>query len=142
MDLDLLVKVLNKKPIQLVGSVRSWVESEKIKSGVTFADIVTLNIDEPEVLFQIEDLERVEQSVSFATAIADNDLEKKRGISSAKIAADNIDEPEMLASTEDLETKQRTGFAKIVSGNIEKPKVPDPTEDLSLVEVARHIAEE
>ncbi|KAF9200548.1 hypothetical protein BGZ49_009202 [Haplosporangium sp. Z 27] len=131
---------------------------EKMKAGISFADVVAENIEEPEVLAQTEDLEKMKQGVTFAEVAAENieepevlaqteDLEKmKQGVTFADVAAENIEEPEVLAPTEDLEKmKQGLTFADVAAENSEESEVLAPTEDLekmkdglSFAEVAQH----
>ncbi|KAG0352130.1 hypothetical protein BC939DRAFT_437922 [Gamsiella multidivaricata] len=118
---------------------------EKMKHGISFADVVAENIEEPvketeeqEILAPTEDLEKMKQGISFADVVAENieepttedgevlapteDLEKmKQGISFADMAKHNLDdssdkEAEVLAPTEDLEKmKQGVSFADVVA---------------------------
>ncbi|KAG0224931.1 hypothetical protein BGW41_004867 [Actinomortierella wolfii] len=119
----------------------------KMKSGVTFAQVAAKNVPEPEVLAPTEDLEKMKEGVTFAQVAASN-------ISDASTA----EEPQakkgedVLEPTADLE-KMKNGvtFANVAAKNIpeqhaaDKEEILEPTADLekmkegvTFAEVAAH----
>ncbi|KAK3825784.1 MAG: hypothetical protein J3Q66DRAFT_384904 [Benniella sp.] len=95
---------------------------EKMKHGVTFADVVAHDLKEEEeetkgeeVLAPTEDLEKMKQGVTFADVVAHHLEEEKEEEEETKGA-------EVLAPTEDLELmKQGVSFAEMAKHNIETP---------------------
>ncbi|KAF9347219.1 hypothetical protein BGX34_003309, partial [Mortierella sp. NVP85] len=129
-------------------SVEPTIDHELMKQGMTFAEVASMNIEEPEILAPTEDLEKMKQGVTFAQVAAENlpsssdetttaevlkpteDLEKmKQGVTFADVVAHDLEEEgeetkreEVLAPTEDLELmKQGVTFAEMAKHNIETP---------------------
>ncbi|KAI1321615.1 hypothetical protein EDD11_003095 [Mortierella claussenii] len=107
---------------------------EKMKQGVSFADVVAENIEEPEVLAPTEDLEKMKHGISFAD-VAKHNIEDEEH----KDQGEQQGEHEVLAPTEDLEKmKHGISFADVAKHNTEDEEHKDhddkdvlaPTEDL------------
>ncbi|KAG9320486.1 hypothetical protein KVV02_002343 [Mortierella alpina] len=120
---------------------------EKMKQGISFAEVAAHHVDEEgssasdhdkEVLAPTEDLEKMREGVTFA-----------------EIAKQNVEEPEVLAHTEDLDKmKEGVTFAAVAKHHPEEQhdeeaEVLAPTEDLekmkegvTFAEVAKHNTEQ
>ncbi|KAG0307809.1 hypothetical protein BGZ98_009740 [Dissophora globulifera] len=146
---DRLLHIKKFEKLEYIGQepsddVEPTVDSEMMKEGVTFADVASLNIEEPDVLAPTEDLKRMKEGVSYAQVAIENISEDKLEHRATSAVVETIKEPtdkeiKVLAPTEDLEKmKHGISFAKVVAENTDKPgtkgskdtEVLAPTEDL------------
>ncbi|KAF9906810.1 hypothetical protein EC991_000253 [Linnemannia zychae] len=115
-----------------------------VQPNLSFAEIASHNIPQPEVLAHTEDLEKMKEGVSFADVVAAHKDEEPASEDKEEEITIEVKDEAVLAQTEDLELmKEGVLFSEVVSHAVEETQDQEevkiaavPTEESLAAEIA------
>lgn len=144
--------------------VQPTIDNELMKAGLSFAEVVALNVKEPEVLAPTEDLDKMKTGISYAdmarrksvvveeepvdireehtlTFVAETSPARSLPPSPSSVWR-RVEEDDMLAPTTTDQELMKEGviFAHMASNGIPEPEALLPTEDLNKMKQGLTIA--
>ncbi|KAF8938758.1 hypothetical protein BGZ58_000208 [Dissophora ornata] len=114
-------------------------ESDKVKKVLSFAEVVSQHIEEPEVLAKTEDLEKMKDGVSFAEVVSHHTHEEHTNGAPTKTTTTTTTTTTTIRSSSSSSNSSSSSETVTVEENGHLEKV---TEDVSFADIVSHSTHE